>query len=229
MASRTPISGSGGSGGREALTVLIADADRASRIRLRKELRDDGLVVVGDVGDADTAVAWAGRERPQICLIDLDLPGGGLNAIARVAEAAPQTLIVVLTESDRSDHLIAALTRGASGYLLKGMTGERLAATLRAAHHGETALSRSLVSHLITEIRRGPPRLLSLPDGPVMLSPREWEVGELLRDGCSSSEIATRLGVSAVTVRRHIGLLLRKLGVRDRATAVDVLRVYGRR
>lgn len=229
MASRTPIGRHRGSGGREALTVLIADADRTFRARLRKELEADGLVVVGETGDADSTLAAAVRERPQICLVDLDLPGEGLTAVARVADAAPQTLVVVLTESDRSDHLIAALTRGAAGYLLKGMTGGRLAATLRAAHQGEPALSRSLVSHLINEIRRGPARLIPLPDGPVMLSPREWEVGELLREGCSSAEIANRLGVSPVTVRRHIGLLVRKLGVQDRDTAVDLLRVYGRR
>ncbi|HZD87043.1 MAG TPA: response regulator transcription factor [Gaiellaceae bacterium] len=226
MASPRPTRGSGG---RESLTVLIADPDASSRARLRKALKAEGLVVVAGARDAESAVAGVVRERPQICLLDLELPGEGLSAIARVAKEAPETLIVVLTDSDRPDHLIAALTRGAAGYLLKGLNGERLAATLRAAYRGEPALSRSLVSHLIDEIRRGPARLLSLPDGPVMLTPREWDVGELLRDGFSSGEIAARLGVSPVTVRRHIGLLLRKLGVHDRETAVDMLRAYGRR
>jgi DNA-binding NarL/FixJ family response regulator len=81
----------------------------------------------------------------------------------------------------------------------------------------------------VDEIRRGSARRLTLPGGPVTLTPREWEVGELLRDGYSTSEIADRLGVSPVTVRRHVGLLLAKLGAKDRTAAVDLLRAYGRR
>jgi DNA-binding NarL/FixJ family response regulator len=226
MPSRRP---SRGSGGQESLTVLIADADPPYRVRLRKALRAEGLAVVGVAHDAESAVTAAVREHPQICLIDLDLPGQGLTAVARIAKEAPETVIVVLTASDSSDDLIAALTRGASGYLLKGLSGERLATTLRAAYDGEPALSRALVPHLINEIRRGPARQLALPNGPVTLTPREWDVGELLREGLSSGEIAARLDVSPVTVRRHIGLLLRKLGAADRGTAIDLLRAYGRR
>jgi DNA-binding NarL/FixJ family response regulator len=80
----------------------------------------------------------------------------------------------------------------------------------------------------VDEIRRGSIRRLTLPGGPVTLTPREWEVGELLRDGCSTAEIAERLDVSPVTVRRHIGLLLNKLGAKDRVAAVELLRAYGR-
>jgi DNA-binding NarL/FixJ family response regulator len=124
---------------------------------------------------------------------------------------------------------VTAFTRGASGYLLKGISGERLASTLRGAYRGEPPLSRSLVSHLVDEIRRGSIRRLTLPGGSVMLTPREWEVGELLRDGYSTMEIADRIGISPVTVRRHVGLLLKKLGARNREAAVELLRVYGRR
>jgi DNA-binding NarL/FixJ family response regulator len=84
------------------------------------------------------------------------------------------------------------------------------------------------VPYLVDEIRRGSIRRLNLPGGPVTLTPREWDVGELLRDGCSTAEIAERLDVSPVTVRRHIGLLLNKLGAKDRAAAVELLRAYGR-
>ena len=79
------------------------------------------------------------------------------------------------------------------------------------------------------EIRRGAIRRLTLPAGAVTLTPREWEVGELLREGHSTTEIANRLGVSPVTVRRHVGLLLHKLGAEDRDEAVELLRAYGRR
>jgi DNA-binding NarL/FixJ family response regulator len=125
--------------------------------------------------------------------------------------------------------VVAAFTRGASGYLLKGLSGERLASALRAALHGEPALSRALVPHLVDEIRRGSVRRIALPDGSVTLTAREWEVGELLREGQSTAEIAERLGVSPVTVRRHVSLLLRKLGAPSRKAAVETLRTYGRR
>jgi DNA-binding NarL/FixJ family response regulator len=90
-------------------------------------------------------------------------------------------------------------------------------------------LSRVVVPYLVDEIRRGAMRRLTLPGGAVTLTPREWEVGELLREGHSTTEIAERLGVSPVTVRRHVGLLLNKLGAKDRAAAIELLRAYGRR
>jgi len=124
---------------------------------------------------------------------------------------------------------VTAFTRGASGYLLKEISGEQLAATLRGAYHGEPPLSRSLVPYLVDEIRRGSARRLALPNGPVTLTPREWEVGELLREGRSTTEIAETLGVSPITVRRHVGLLVNKLGAKDRQEAVGLLRAYGRR
>jgi DNA-binding NarL/FixJ family response regulator len=162
-------------------------------------------------------------------LIEVELPGEGLGAIGRVAKASPRTLVVVLSRSDRAEDVVAAFARGASGYLVKGISGERLASTLRAAYHGEPAVSRSLVPYLVEEIRRGSVRRLVLPEGPVMLTPREWEVGELLREGLTTAEMAERLGVSPVTVRRHVGLLLRKLGAESRDVAVEMLRAHGRR
>jgi DNA-binding NarL/FixJ family response regulator len=209
--------------------VLVADDDVSGRRDLREALERHGFVVVGEAGDAASAIGAATRLRPDFCLIDLELPGEGLNAIGRIVRASPQTLVVVLSRSERPEDVVAAFTRGASGYLLKGISGERLASTLRAAYRGEPALSRSLVPHLVDEIRRGSVRRLNLPGGAVNLTPREWEVGELLRDGHSTSEIAERLGVSQVTVRRHVGLLLRKLGAKDRAAAVELLRTYSRK
>ncbi|HEY7420415.1 MAG TPA: response regulator transcription factor [Gaiellaceae bacterium] len=209
--------------------MLVADDDIALRRAVREALEADGFDVVAEASDAAAAIGAATRLRPDICLIEIELPLEGLNAIGRIANASPDTLIVVLSRSDRPEDVVTAFTRGASGYLLKGITGERLASTLRGAYHGEPALSRSLVPYLVDEIRRGSMRRLTLPGGAVTLTPREWEVGELLREGRSTNEIADRLGVSPVTVRRHIGLLLNKLGATDRAAAVDLLRAYGRR
>jgi DNA-binding NarL/FixJ family response regulator len=211
----------------ERLTVLVADSEAALRRGVRDSLEAHGFVVVAEAGDVASAVDMARRLRPNICLIEIALPGGGPSAIGRIVKASPETLIVILSRSDRREDVIGAFTRGASGYLLKGIGGEQLASTLRAASRGEAALSRSLVPLLVDEIRQGSVRRLPLPGGPVTLTPREWEVGKLLRDGHSTAEIADRLGVSAVTVRRHVGLLLQKLGAKNREEAVGLLSAYG--
>jgi DNA-binding NarL/FixJ family response regulator len=224
-----PGTSHGGKARLEHPSVLLADDNLALRRGVREALEADGFVVVAEVADAAAAIAAAARLQPDVCLIEPELPGEGLNAIGRIANASPKTLIVVLSESARADDVIASFTRGASGYLLKGLRGELLASTLRAAFNGEPALSRSLVPHLVDEIRRGSVRRIALPDGSVTLTTREWEVGELLREGLSTAEIAERLGVSPVTVRRHVSLLLRKLGAPSRAAAVETLRTYGRR
>lgn len=210
-------------------SVVLADDDAAHRRGVRQALEARGFLIAAESGDADAAIGAATRLRPDILLIEVDLPGDGLNAIGRIARASPKTLIVVLSRSERPDQVVNAFTRGASGYLLKGISGERLASTLLGAYDGEPPLARSLVPYLVDEIRRGSERRLVLPNGPVTLTPREWEVGELLREKYSTAEIAEQLGVSPVTVRRHVGLLLTKLGAESREDAVDMLRVYGRR
>jgi DNA-binding NarL/FixJ family response regulator len=210
-------------------SVLIADDDIPHRRAVREALEEHGFVVAGEASDAAAAIGAATRLRPDICLIEIELPLEGLSAIGRLANASPHTMIVVLSRSDHPEDVVTAFTRGASGYLLKGISGERLASTLRGAYHGEPPLSRSLVPYLVDEIRRGSVRRLMLPGGSVTLTPREWEVGELLSKGQSTTEIAETLGVSPITVRRHIGLLLNKLGAKDREEAIGLLRAYGRR
>ena len=219
----------GGMAELEQPSVLVADDDIPFRSAIRETLEANGFFVVGEASDAAAAIGAATRLRPDIVLSEIQLPLEGLNAVGRIAKASPETMVVVLSSSDSPEDVVTAFTRGASGYLLKGITGEALASTLRAAYRGEPPLSRSLVPYLVDEVRRGSIRRLTLPGGAVTLTPREWEVGELLREGHSTGEIADRLGVSPVTVRRHVGLLLNKLGAKDREAAVDLLRVYGRR
>jgi DNA-binding NarL/FixJ family response regulator len=219
----------GGKAELEHPSVLIADDDIPHRRAVREALDAHGFLVVGEASDAAAAIGAATRLRPDICLIEIELPVEGLNAIGRITKASPETMVVVLSRSGEPENVVTAFTRGASGYLLKGISGERLASTLRGAYYGEPPLSRSLVPYLVDEIRRGSVRRLTLPAGPVTLTPREWEVGEMLREGRSTTEIAETLGVSPITVRRHVGLLLNKLGADNREAAVELLRAYGRR
>jgi DNA-binding NarL/FixJ family response regulator len=219
----------GGKVGHQHPSVLIADDEIEHRREVRAALEAHGFEVVGEASDAAAAIRAATRLHPDICLIEIELPLEGLNAVGRIAKASPKTMIVVLSRSDQPEDVVTAFSRGASGYLLKGISGDRLASTLRAAYQGEPPLSRSLVPYLVDEIRRGSVRRLTLPAGPVTLTMREWEVGEMLREGSTTTEIADRLGVSPITVRRHVGLLLKKLGAPNREAAVELLRLYGRR
>jgi DNA-binding NarL/FixJ family response regulator len=219
----------GGNVSPEHPSVIIADNDISLRREIRDALEAQGFIVVAEASDAAAAIGAATRLKPDICLIEIDLPLEGLNAIGRIAKASPKTLVVVLSRSASPEDVVTAFTRGASGYLLKGISGEQLASTLRGAYGGEPPLSRSLVPYLVDEVRRGSIRRLTLPGGPVTLTPREWEVGEMLRDGHTTTEIADRLGVSPITVRRHVSLLVTKLGAQDREAAVELLRAYGRR
>jgi DNA-binding NarL/FixJ family response regulator len=204
------------------LSLLIADGDARFRAGLRAVLEAD-VLVVGEVGDKDAAVAAATRLRPDVCLIDARLPGDGLSAVAAIARTSPATTIVVLSEFPGSAGLLEALERGASGYLPKGIGSSTLAKSLRAAGRGEPALPRAMVAELIDHLRRRPQRRLVLERGVVDLTDREWDVANLLRSGLTTAEMADRLAVSPVTVRRHVAAMLQKLGTPDRAAAVAVL------
>lgn len=209
-------------------TLVIADADPGVRSRLRAELEERGFSVLAEAAEAAAAVEAVLQHEPELCLVALDLPGGGVAAVARIAKAAPRVSVVVLAELDEPADVLAVLERGASGYLVKSIGANELAASLRGALNGEPALSRAHVPLLVDHVRRGSRRQLFLPSGTVRLTAREWDVGVLLRDGHPTDEIAARLGVSPVTVRRHLGLLMKKVGARDRDAVVETLRRFAR-
>jgi two-component system, NarL family, nitrate/nitrite response regulator NarL len=209
-------------------TLLIADGDAGQRRETRDELEERGFDVVGEAASVEDAVDRAIAQRPDLCLVDLGLPGGALAAVARIAKAVPETAVIVLADSEDKADVLAVLERGASGYLLKAIGADELAASLRAAANGEPALSRAHVPLLVSQLRRGNRRQLTLPSGVVVLTAREWDVGELLRDGHPTREIAARLGLSPVTIRRHVGLLMKKLGAADREAVVEALKLYAR-
>jgi two-component system, NarL family, nitrate/nitrite response regulator NarL len=209
-------------------TCLIAHAADAYRQRIRQGLEQRGLTVVAEASTVDEALALAVREDPDLCLVSMQLPGGGLAAVARIVKAVPATAVVVLAVESAGGDVVAALERGALGYLPEDVGDDELAASLRAAAKGEPALSRALVPLLVDHVRRGTRRRVVLPSGAVQLTAREWDVGELLRDGHPTREIAARLGLSPVTVRRHVALLMKKLGAADRSAAVETLKLFSR-
>ena len=211
------------------ISVVVADDHAPFRAGVRVSLESSGLGfgVVGEAGDADGAVDLVVEREPDLVLLDVRMPGSGVVAARRISERAPSTAIVMLTASSDDDDLLAAVQAGASGYLLKDTDPDRLAFALAGVLKGEAAIPRELTAKLLDAFRhRGPRRRLTIADRPaVSLTSKEWEVLELLHDGLSTADIATRLSVAPVTVRSHVAALLHKLDVRDRAAAVALLSV----
>lgn len=209
----------------EPIRVLIADDQARSRGAVRSALEaDGGFVVCAEAPDAPSAVTAARRELPQVCLLDINMPGSGIAAAAAITAALPHTAVVMLTVSRQDSDLFDALRAGASGYLLKPVDEKRIGDALRRVLDGEASLPGSLVARLIEEFRdREHRRMAIASDHAARLTGREWDVLELMRDHLDTASIAKRLFVSESTVRSHVSSLLGKLKVPDRDAAVRLL------
>ena len=206
--------------------VLVADDHPPTRAGVRRVLESDGFEVCAEASTGEEAVEAALRERPDVCLLDVRMPGGGGVAAAdEIARRLPDASIVMLTVSRDDADLFDALRAGAQGYLLKDVDRRALPGALRSVLAGEAQLPASLVARVLDEFRgRQTHRRALLRARPaVQLRPREFEVLELLRDGLSTAEIAERLFIAEVTVRTHVSAILKKLRVPDRAAAVRLL------
>jgi DNA-binding NarL/FixJ family response regulator len=188
-------------------------------------LERGGFEVCSEVSTAHDAVEAALRERPDVCLLDVNMPGGGASAASNITARLPHTVVLMLTVSKEGDDLLESMRRGASGYLLKDMDPKRLPAVVRAALAGEAPLPRRMTGFLIEELRhdqhhRRPP---VVEHGRAELTRREWEVLDQLCDGAGTADIAERLFLSQVTVRRHVSAILHKLDVSSREEAVRLV------
>ncbi|HEX4906450.1 MAG TPA: response regulator transcription factor [Acidimicrobiales bacterium] len=207
------------------IRVLLADDHPPTRAGVRYTLEQAGMVVVAEVADAAGAIEAAIREKPDLCLLDVHMPGSGIAATRAITDALPDTFVVILTVSRDDSDLFDALRAGASGYLLKDMDPDRIPNALLGVLAGEAALPRTLLIKVMDEFReRGRRRRLPLAGRKAAdLTEREWEVLHLLRDGASTAEIAARLFVSQATVRSHVAAVLKKLKVPDRQAAIELL------
>ena len=201
------------------ITVLVADDHAPTRADVVAALEQDKrFTVIAQVPDAPTAVQTALHERPDVCLLDIRMPGNGISAAREITSRLPGTKVVMLTISHDQEDLLNALRAGAAGYLPKDIDPRRLPHALHAVYRGEAAIPRALVTRLVSEFRdHGSRRRTILSETGHDLTSREWEVLELLRRGLSTAEIAERLFVTSVTVRTHVAALLKKLDVPDRA------------
>lgn len=197
------------------IRVLVVDDHPVVRQGLVAVLGDEpDLTVVGAAGSAHEAVAAAGRERPDVVLLDLELPAGdGAAAIPALRAASPGCEVLVFTAYATEERVLAALRAGARGYLLKGASTEEISRGIRIVHQGGSYLAPRIAGMVLAEL--GHPG-----GGRERLSPREREVLRLVAEGQSNKQIAQGLTVTERTVKFHVASLLRKLGADNRAQAV---------
>lgn len=177
--------------------------------------------VVGEAGDGDEALAVVARTDPDVLLLDLRMPRrGGVDTIRALREAGSAVRVLVLTTFDADTDVVPAIEAGATGYLLKDEPADELARGVRAAHRGDPVLSAAVAGRLMTRV--------SAPAAPAAaLSPREIQVLRLVAGGATNREAARALFVSETTVKTHLLHVFDKLGVRDRAAAVDAAHRQG--
>ena len=205
------------------IRVMIVDDHALVRAAVRQALVGPDIEVVGEAGTAEEALVMAPLLRPELMLVDIDLPG--MDGVALVRELAPrlaETRIVMLTVSSANHHLLDAMRFGAIGYLTKDLSPEALRRAVRSACDGELAMPRKMAAwlvHRLVESSRGS----TTSDDPALqsLSARELEVLGLLAEGRTDRQIAETLTISPRTVETHVSSVLHKLGAQNRAQAAS--------
>jgi len=168
--------------------------------------------IAGATGSAEDALAMAAQGRPDVILLDLELPGmSGIEAIPRLAATVPDARVLVLTAYDTDERVLGAVQAGARGYLLKGAAAGEIAQAIRAVHAGGSYLAPRVAAKVLTQMKI--PRRSTL-------SARERAVLRLVADGMISKKIARQLSITERTVKFHINSILNKLGAETRAQAV---------
>jgi DNA-binding NarL/FixJ family response regulator len=198
------------------IRILVVDDHPVVREGLVASLEDDPeFQVIGSAGSASEALPLVAAQKPDIILLDLELPGvDGLAAIPSLTAAHSESKVVILTAYDTDERVLGALRAGAKGYLLKGASLEEIARAIRAVHGGESYLEPRIATKVLIELD---PR-----KRPTALSHREREVLRLIADGHSNKQIAQKLGITERTVKFHVTSIRNKLGAENRAQAVAV-------
>ncbi|HWJ82879.1 MAG TPA: response regulator transcription factor [Nocardioides sp.] len=205
--------------------VVLALTDHDERAALASALAAHGCTVCGAADAVEAVVALAVEHRPDIALLDVELPGRGISAAREIARRLPASAVVMIAATVDDEELLDCLRAGATGYLPKDIAPERLVAALRGILDGEAAMPRRVVGRILEEFRApAVPRFNRTSPAAAKLSAREWEVMELLAEGLATAQVARRLFLSPNTVRVHVSSALRKLRVTDRESAIALLR-----
>ena len=203
-----------------AIRVVVADDQQVVRAGFAALLDSQpDFAVVGTAADGAEAIRVCRAQRPDVVLMDVRMPTmDGIDATRQLTAGAGSPRVLMLTTFDLDEHVYDALVAGASGFLLKDVTAERLFDAVRVVAAGEALLAPTVTRRLIRRFAGLRPG--AVPPGLDELTPRETEVLRLLAEGLSNAEIAARLVLGEETVKTHVSRVLRKLGLRDRAQAV---------
>ncbi len=198
----------------ETIRVLVADDHPLYREGIVFALEQaPNIEIVGQAGSAQETVELAQRIRPDLVLLDIAMPGDGLEALKALQRACPKVKVAVLTAFDDEDLVRQCLRLGAQGYIVKGITGSELLHAIERIAQGERYITPELAARVLTE------SITSPPEPHESLTEREREILILLAQGKSNKEIATQLFLSEKTVKHHISNIFRKLQVRNRVEA----------
>jgi DNA-binding NarL/FixJ family response regulator len=207
----------------QAIRVAVVDDHPLFREGVTRSLSEiPRFEVVGEGSNREDAIRLAGEERPDIILIDISMPGGGLSAVQAILQRQPDQKVVMLTVSEASDDIVRALDGGARGYVLKGVGAKTLAEILIAVAAGERYVSPTLSAQLLSNLsaRVSEPGRSPLAD----LTARERQVLELVAAGLSNKRVGLKLDLHEKTVKHHMTRILAKLNVRNRTEAAMALR-----
>lgn len=198
----------------DTIRLVVADDHPLFRAGVVASLQAaPDLEVVAQASDAAEALALTREHLPDVTLLDIAMPGGGLSAAREISTACPATRVVMLTVSEDEGDLLAAMKAGASGYVLKGAAATELIGVIRSVHAGQVYVAPALAWGLLREMSR--PRTSPLDE----LTVREREVLELVASGLGNQEIGDRLGLAEKTIKHYMTNILGKLQVRSRVEA----------
>jgi len=208
----------------DPLRVVVADDQALVRTGFRMILSADGIEVVAEAADGHEAIDAVRRTRPDVVLMDIRMPGlDGLEATRRILGAdGDGPRVLMLTTFDLDEYVYAALTAGASGFLLKDVSPEQLTAAVRLVRSGDALLAPSITRRLVERFAQGGQQASAVHRDLASLTPREREVLQLLARGLSNAELAAAFHLSEATVKTHVARILGKLQLRDRVQAVVV-------
>jgi DNA-binding NarL/FixJ family response regulator len=203
--------------------VVIADDQELVRTGFRLILTTRGIDVVGEAADGTQAVAAVRRFRPDVVLMDIRMPSmDGLEATRQILAQTADCRVIMLTTFDLDHYVYAALAAGASGFLLKDVTPEHLAAAVRLVNTGDALLAPTITRRLVERFAAAPGPRPAVHRDLTALTPREREVLTLMGRGLSNAELAQHLTLSEATVKTHVARIFAKLALRDRAQAVVI-------
>jgi len=198
------------------------------RTAVRQAITTTDIEVVAEVSTAEAAIQPVLELRPDIVLLDIDLPGmSGLQFLREVAPRLPDTKFVILTVSSAHRDLVEAMRFGAVGYLTKDLTPDALLRSVRGARDGDLAMPRKLAAEVVTALVRSSRQASGDPYTMPHLTDRETEVLRMISDGLTDREAAAALRISIRTVETHVSNVLHKLGVRSRSEAAQLYREHG--